>query len=137
MKHSAVTSEQTCAPFTLKDIRRRPGRWSQTSVCRMTSQPPCNPLLLNRCLICLAGEPLILKSVSAGKRLDSERDRYRLTARILGIFSPPVQEEARGSTLVLSAVSCEWNTERIWMLLFSNMRIGLTRRFPGMYQNSC
>lgn len=67
-----------------------------------------------------------------------ERDRYRLTARILGIFSPSsVQEEAGGSTLVLSAVSCEWNTERIWMLLFSNMRISLTRRLPGIYLNSC
>lgn len=89
----------------------------------------------SRCLICLAGEPLILKSVSVGKRLDRERDRYRLTARILGIFSPSsVQEEAGGSTLVLSAVSCEWNTERIWML-FSNMRISLTRRLPGIYLN--
>lgn len=134
-------SEQTCALFTLKDIRRRSGRWSQTSVCPVTSPPPMqSSSAKSRCLICLAGEPLILKSVGMGKRpeREGERDRYRLTARALGIFSPSsLPEGAVGSTLFLAnGIQLCVFFERSWMHLFSNMRISLTRRLPGIYLNS-
>jgi len=95
----------------------------------------------SRCLICLAGEPLILKSVGMGKRLDRERPvPFNSTdiGNIQPIFSP-----RRSCGKYVAFVACSLRMEysyasfsnAFWMHLFPNMRISLTRFLLGIYPN--
>lgn len=108
-----IMSEENAYYFSFKDAGRWSGRWSQTSVCPVTSPPLMQSSCAEgRCLICLAGEPLIPKSVSAGKGLDAARSTP-FHAVGLGICtSGPVSEG-----LVESTAAFVGSTARGWNIV--------------------
>lgn len=106
-----IMSEENAYYFSFKDAGRWSGRWSQTSVCPVTSPPLMQSSCAEgRCLICLAGEPLISKSVSAGKGLDAARSTP-FHAVGLGICtSGPVSEGfVESTTAFVGSTARGWN----------------------------
>lgn len=129
-------SEQTCASFT--QGHKETVRTLVANICLLSdvTTPMQSSSAKSRCLICLAGEPLILKSVGMGKRLDRERPvPFNSTdiGNIQPIFSP-----RRSCGKYVAFVACSLRMEysyasfsnAFWMHLFSNMRISVTRRLP-------